>query len=116
MKELRSIFALVVLFVGGFVIYSIVPAYWGDFKLGRLIEEQSIVHTYNEKSEQEIAKTIAQKAQDINVPISPEQVKVQRVAGGLAITAEYTVHVDLPIVPLDLNFKTATSNKNAMKN
>lgn len=116
MKELRSIFALVVLFVGGFVIYRIVPAYWGDFKLGRMIEEQSIVHTYNSKSEQEIAKTIAQKAQEINVPLSPEQIKVEREAGALAITAEYSVHVDLPIVPLDLNFKTMTNNKNALKN
>ncbi|PSH04459.1 MAG: hypothetical protein CXZ00_06445 [Acidobacteria bacterium] len=116
MREFRSIFGLLVLLVGGFVLYRVLPAYWGDFKLGRLIEEQSVVNTYNTKSDGEIAALIAQKANEFDVPLTPEEVKVQREAGRLTITAEYAVHVDLPIYPLDLNFKTSNTNKNAMKN
>jgi len=39
---------------------------------------------------------------------------VQRGVGDLTITAQYSVHVDLPFYPLDLNFKTASKNKNIM--
>ena len=115
MKELKSIFGLLVLLVGGFVMYKVVPAYWGDFKLGRLLEEQAQFYTYNAKSDKDIQVLIAQKAQELNVPISPEQVTIERTAGELSITAAYTVHVDLPIYPLDLDFKNATHNKNVMK-
>lgn len=114
MKELKSIFGLLLLLVGGFVLYKVFPAYWGDFKLGRLLEDQAVSYTYTTKSESEIATAIAQKANEFDVPLTPEQVTVQRGAGDLTITAVYSVHVDLPLYPLDLNFKTASKNKNIM--
>jgi hypothetical protein len=104
-----------VLLVGGFVMYKVLPVYWGDFKLGQLLNEQAVTYTYTKNSEQEIANSIVEKARDINVQLSPEQIKVQRGPDDLAITAEYSVHVDMPIYPLDLNFKTATKNHNVMK-
>jgi hypothetical protein len=115
MKEFKSIFALLVLMVGGFVLYKVVPAYWGDYKLGRLLEEQAQVNTYNTKSDQDVKNVIAQKAHEIDVPISPEQVTVVRSASELSITAVYSVQVDLPLYPLELNFTTGTRNKNVMK-
>jgi hypothetical protein len=115
MKELKSIFGLLVLLVGGFLIYKVVPVYWGDFKLGRLLEEQAQFYTYYVKSDKEMQTAIAQKAQAMDVPVSPDQLKVERFPGELAITAEYSVHVDVPLYPFDLNFKTTTRNKNIMK-
>jgi hypothetical protein len=115
MKELKSIFGLLLILVGGFVLYKVLPAYWDDFKLGRLIEDQAVSSTYSSKSESAIATDIAQKASEFNLPLTPEQVVVQRGSGELTITAEYTVHVDMPIYPLDLKFKTASKNKSVMK-
>jgi len=115
MKELRSIFGLLLLLVGGFVLYKILPAYWGDFKLGRLLEDQAVVYTYNKKSDQDIANSIVQSARGFDVELSPDQVTVQRGSGDLTITAEYSVHVELPFHPIDLNFKTVSNNKNIMK-
>jgi hypothetical protein len=115
MKELRAIFALLVLVVGSFVLYKVLPVYWGNYKLGRLLEEQAVVYTYTTKSDQDIASAIAEKAADFNVALSPEQVKVQRGGADLGITAEYSVHVELPVYPLDLKFTTSTHNDNVMK-
>ena len=112
---MKSILGLLVLLVGGFVMYKVLPVYWGDFKLGQLLNEQAVTYTYTKNSEQEIANSIVEKARDFNVQLSPEQIKVQRGPDDLAITAEYSVHVDMPIYPLDLNFKTATKNHNVMK-
>jgi len=114
MKELKSIFGLLLLLVGGFVLYKVFPAYWGDYKLSRLLEEQALSDTYTTKSESEIATVVVQKASEFDVPLTPEEVTVQRGVGDLTITAQYSVHVDLPFYPLDLNFKTASKNKNIM--
>jgi hypothetical protein len=114
MKELKSIFGLLLLLVGGFVLYKVLPAYWGDFKLSRMLEEKAISYTYTNKSESAIATDIAQQANELNVPLSPEQVTVQRGAGDLTISTEYSIHVDMPFYPLDLNFKTASKNKDVM--
>jgi hypothetical protein len=114
MKELRSIFVLLLLLVGSFVLYKVFPAYWSDYKLSRLLEDQALSYTYTTKSESDIAAAIVQKANEIDVPLTPEEVTVQRGVGDLTITAQYSVHVDLPFYPLDLNFKTASKNKNVL--
>jgi hypothetical protein len=112
---MKAIFGLLVLLVGGFVLYKVIPAYWGDFKLGQMLDDQAMVYTYTNKSEDEIAKAVAEKAREIDVPLTPEEIKVTRGGSELGITAEYSVHVDMPIYPFDLNFRTATKNKNVMK-
>jgi hypothetical protein len=115
MKELKAIFALLVLLVGGFVLYKVVPVFWADYRLGQMVEQQAIIYTYQPKSDPEIPKLMAEKAQDLGVELSPEQIKVDRSGAGLAITAAYSVHVDLPVFPFDLHFTTGTHNKNVMK-
>lgn len=112
---MKSIFGLLVLLVGGFVMYKVLPVYWDDFKLGQMLNEQAVNYTYAKNSDQEITNSIVEKARDCNVLLSPEQIKVQRGPDDLAITVEYSVHVDMPVHPLDLNFKTATKNHNVMR-
>ena len=115
MNQLKSIFGLLVLLVGGFVLYKVLPTYWGNFQLGRVVEEQSVNYTYTNKSQEEIAAAISEKAHEFDVPLSPDQVKVVRTPGDLSISCAYTVHVDLPFYPLDLNLKAASKNHNVMK-
>jgi hypothetical protein len=115
MRQLKSIFGLLLLLVGGFVLYKVLPVYWGNFRLSREVEEQSINYTYTNKSQAEIAAVMVEKASSYDVEIAPEQVKVVRTSGDLQITIEYTVHVDLPLYPLDLKFKDESKNHNVMK-
>jgi hypothetical protein len=114
-KELRSIFGLVVLLVGGFMLYKLLPLYWGNFQVDRMISEQAVYYTNFPKSDDAVAAAISQKAQEFSVPVSPEQVTVFRTPSDLTISVEYTVHVDIPVHPFDLNFKDSTSNHNIMR-
>jgi len=114
-KELKSIFGLLVLLVGGFVIYKILPAYWSNFQVDRMIGEQAIIFTNFPKSEDEIKLAIAQKAEDYDVPLAPEQIVVARNRGSLSISLAYTVHIEMPVHPFDLNFKNSTTNQNVMR-
>ena len=115
MKEIKFIFGMALLLVGSFVLYKILPAYWNNYKVNRMIAEQAIIYTNFPKSEEEIKIAIAQKAQDLDVPIAPEQIAVTRSRGDVSISFAYSVHIDLPGYPLDLNFEPSTFNQNVMK-
>ncbi len=115
MRELKSIFGVLLLLVGGFVLYKVVPVYWGNYRLGREVDEQAISLTYTNKNEADIAVILVERAHSFDVEITPEQVKVVRTPSDLSITVEYSVHVDLPFYPLDLKFKDESKNHNVMK-
>ena len=60
--------------------------------------------------------TVFKKAQELDVPVTREQIKVQRSGvtgtGSVSIEAPYIVHVNLPGYPLDLDFDpSSTRNK-----
>jgi hypothetical protein len=114
-KELKSIFGLLILVIGSLLLYKTLPVYWANFKVDRMISEQAIYYTTYPKSDKAITEEIAEKAQELNVPLTPEQVTVTHGAGTLSISIVYTVHVEFPIHPLDMNFKNSTTNTNIMK-
>lgn len=115
MKELKAIFWVLVLCVGGFVLYKVLPAYWDNYEVDRMISDEAIIFTNFPKSDDEIKMAIAQKAEDYNVPLSPEQVSVTRDRANLTISLAYTVHIEMPGHPFDLNFQDSTTNQNVMK-
>ena len=114
-KEIKSIFALALLLVGSFVLYKVLPVYWNNYKVNRMITEQAIIYTNFPKSEEEIKIAIAQKAQDLDVPIAPEQIAVSRNRGDVSISFAYSVHIDLPVYPFDVDFEDSTTNQNVMR-
>jgi uncharacterized protein DUF4845 len=115
LKHLTAIFWITVLLVGVFVLYKIVPVYWNNYHIKEMIDDQAVYYTNFPKTDDEIRLLVAQKAQDYDVPLTPEQVDVQHTPGKLSISVAYTVHIDFPGYPLDLNFKDSTTNRNIMR-
>jgi hypothetical protein len=115
MKEIKSILALLVLVLGSFVLYKVFPAYWNNFKVNGMLSDAAITYTNFPKPDDDIKTIIAQKAQDFDVPIAPEQITVSHNHGDLTIAFSYTVHVDMPVYPFDLSFNDSTTNQNVMK-
>jgi uncharacterized protein DUF4845 len=115
LKRLTAIFWIAVLGVGGFVLYKVLPAYWNNYHVKEMIEDQAVYYTNYPRSDDEIRMLVAQKAQDYDVPLAPEQVDVQRTSGKLSISVAYRVHIDLPGYPFDLNFSDSTTNANVMR-
>ena len=94
---------------------SIIPPYFTNYQFEDAINTEALAATYSSKSDEDIRGIVYKKAKEMDIPIVPEQIKVHRVGsqgtGTLAIEANYTVHVDLPGYPLDLDFHAATKNK-----
>jgi hypothetical protein len=115
LKEIKSIFGVLLLLVGGFVLYLVLPAYWSNYQVDSMITEQAIYFTSFPKPEDEMRAVIAQKAQSYNVPLAPEQIVIDRTRSDLTITVHYNVHIELPLYPFDLRFENSSSNHDVMK-
>jgi hypothetical protein len=107
-RTLKLILALGVIAVGVYVGYQLIPPIFANYQLQDAIQSEAVLQSYSNKTEDEIRDTIYKKAQDLEIPLREDQINVVRVgqggSGSLAISATYTVHIDLPYYPLDLQF------------
>lgn len=111
MKSLRAIFGILVI-VGAFYLgWMIIPPYFHAYQFEDVVAEQARLGTYSNKSEDDIKQIISQKAQELDLPVQPDQVKVNKGYNMLEISVDYTVHVDLPAYPLDLKFSASSKNR-----
>jgi hypothetical protein len=115
MKLVLGIVSIVVAII---LIASLAPPFFSNYQFEDAIRTEAQMDTYNTKTEDQIRDSIYKKAQDLDVPVSREQIKVQRSGvtgtGSISIEAPYTVHVNLPGYPLDLNFTPTTRNKGVL--
>jgi len=115
MGTIKLVFGL---FVIGLAIYlgvALVPVYYANYEFQDTIRTEATLETYTTKPETEIQNTIFKKAQQLELPLNRDQIKVLRRGntgtGSLIISAPYVVHVDLPGYPVDLHFDPSTENK-----
>ncbi len=113
MKSIKALFGLAVVVCGFYLAWKIIPPYFNNYQFQEEIESQSRTLSYANppKSEQEMRDIIARKAREFDIPVTSEQIRVSRAGQELAISTEYTIHVDVPIYPFDLHFSAGTRNK-----
>jgi hypothetical protein len=114
-RQIKAIIGVLILMVGALLAYETLPAYWANFKVDNMIGDEAVYYTNFPKPPEIIAATVASKAQEYNVALTPQQVTVGYQGGDLTISVAYTEHIDFPGYPFDLNFKNSTTNKNVMK-
>ena len=113
MRSLKALLAVVIL--GGLIYsaYLIVPVYMSNYQFQDAIEEEARFDSYSQKTEQDIREIVLKKAQALDLPLTAEQIKVQKLSNSVTISATYTVHVNLPVHPIDLSFTPNSQNHTA---
>ena len=100
-----------------YVCAELIPPFFSNYEFEDAIKEEATIATYSTKPEDAIRDTVFKKAQDLEIPVTRDDIKVRRVGlqgtGSVQIETHYTVHVDLPGYPLDLDFNPSTKNKGA---
>jgi len=113
--KLIVVFALLV--VGVWVSAELIPPYFSSFEFQDTLDNEARLGTYSTKGDDVIREAVFRKAQDLEIPVTKEQIKVQRLggpgSGGVMIETDYTIHVDLPGYPMDLHFHPQSKNKSA---
>lgn len=115
MKTIRSLFGLFIVVATVYAGWKIIPVYIANYQFEEAIDDSARAATINtRKTEEEIRTAVFQEAQDLKIPLQMEDIQVQRNGADLLISADYSVHVDLPGYPLDLNFHPS-SNRQALR-
>jgi hypothetical protein len=118
MGSLKMVSGIVVMVAAVYLIAVLAPPFFSNYQFEDAIRTEAQMDTYNTKTEDQIRDAIFKKAQDLDVPLTREQIKVQRSGvtgtGSISIEAPYIVHVSLPGYPLDLNFNPTTRNKGVL--
>jgi len=115
MARIKMLFGLFVIVGGMYTAFKVVPPYFEAYQFQDAIKDEATHDSYASKTEDEIRDSVFKKAQELDVPIAHDAIKVQRQGmqfnGTIIIHAAYIVHVDLPGYPLDLHFDASTENK-----
>ena len=111
MKALRAIFGIVFIVAVLVAVWKLVPPYFSNYQLQDAITDEARINTYTPKTAEQMRETIFKKCQELEIPVTREQINVQRDGQSVAIWFDYTVHVDLPVYPVDLKFQVSSKNK-----
>src|SRR5713101_7278147 len=108
MSTIKMFLGVFVIVAGVYVAAKVFPAYFENYQFQDAIKDEAVRDTYAQKSENDIRASIFKKAQDLDIPIAQDNIRVQRqgmqYSGAIIIHAAYVVHVDLPGYPMDLHF------------
>ncbi len=109
----------IILFIAAIVFgIAFVPPYWANYQFEDAIKTEALISTNSSKSEDAIRDTVYKKAQELEIPVQRDAIKVVRVgsmgSGSVSIDVPYTVQVNLPGYPVQLNFDAATKNRGVM--
>jgi len=98
-----------------YLIAELAPPFFSNYQFEDAIKTEAQMGTYSTKSDDTIRDAVFKKAQEIDIPITKEQIKIRRTglayAGSVTIEAPYTVHLNLQGYPLDLNFDPSSTNR-----
>jgi hypothetical protein len=96
---------------------EVIPPYFSNYEFQDTLDTEARMGTYSTRGDDVIRETVFRRAQELEIPVTKEQIKVQRTGtpgnGAVVIETEYSVHVDLPGYPLDLQFHPQSKNKTA---
>jgi hypothetical protein len=114
---MKLFFGLFVIALALFLCVELVPPYYENYEFEDAIQSEALFSANNMKSEDAIRETVYKKAQDLNIPITRDDIKVHRDgyngSGYVSIEVPYVVHLDIPGYPSDLHFDAAVTNKGA---
>lgn len=111
MRNLKTLLSVALIGFGFYVAWLLVPVYFSSYQFQDLMDSEAKLSAYSTKPEAEIEESLMKKAKDLDLPIEPNHIHVIRNGNEVSITADYTVHVDIPFHPVDLTFTPSTKNK-----
>ena len=109
--KFKAIAYTVVLLLLIYVAYKLMPPYVADYQLSDKMQEQARYAVVNRYTEDQIRDNIYKVAQDLDVPVKREAIKVFTTNQVVKISMDYTVPIDMLFYHVDLHFTPSSENK-----
>jgi hypothetical protein len=113
--KLKAIVYTVILVVGVFVAFKLVPLYVTEYQLKDKMSEQARFAVVNHYSDDQLRDVIFKTVQDLDIPAKREEIKVEHTNHGLRISLDYTAPVDFMFYQTDLNFSPSAEGIDIMR-
>ena len=113
--KLKALVYTAVLVGAVYTAVKVVPAYVAEYELKDKMSEQARFAIVNRYTEEQIRDNIFKTIQDLDIPATREDVKVQNTNHGLEISVSYVVPVDLMVYKTQLNFTPSSEGVDIMK-
>ena len=104
---LSIIFLLYVIVVG----IKVIPVYVNDYELDDYIRQQTPFWLTDRKSADAIEKAVLDKAADLDLPVTADNVKVNAPGSLVNVTVDYTVPLDFVFFTVPKQFTHSAENR-----
>lgn len=112
MKQLKAFLGLAIVVVGFYLAWVLIPPYYNNYSFQDELDNEARSAVYNQQmTEDDVRKALAKTAQDLNIPLTPDDIHVQKSNGNISIWTEYTISVSTPVKTIDLKFSASTKDK-----
>ena len=112
--KFKAIAYMAIVVFGIFCAVRLLPPYIAEYQLSDKMQDQARFGVVNRYSEEQIRDVIFKEAQDLDVPIKKEQIKVLASPSLVRISLDYTVPIDLLVYKMDLHFTPSSENKSLL--
>jgi hypothetical protein len=112
--RLKGILIVVIVVLGIYTAWKILPAYVNDYQLSDKMLEQSRFAMVNRYTEDQIRDKIFKVIQDLDIPAKREDIKIVANGNVVKISLEYTVPVDVLMYHTDLHFSPSSETKSLL--
>jgi hypothetical protein len=93
----------------------VIPPFFSNYEFEDSIKTEALQSTYTTRSEDDIRDSIIRHARNYDIQLTAKQVHVARTGGigngGLTISADYAVPLDLPGYSTTLEFHPSSANR-----
>jgi hypothetical protein len=110
-SRLKAIAFTVIVVFGFYAAFKLIPPYLAEYQLADKMQEQARFAVVNRYTEEQIRATIFKEAQDLDIPVTKEDIKVLATPSLVRISIDYTVPVDLLVYKMELHFTPSSENK-----
>jgi hypothetical protein len=113
--KLKAIIYTVVLLFAVYAAVKIVPVYVAEYELKDKMAEQARFAIVNRYSEDQVRDVIFKVIQDLDIPATREDIKVQNTNNGIMISVNYSVPVDFKVYKTEFNFSPSSEGRDLLK-
>jgi hypothetical protein len=112
MKQLKALLGVGLVIAAFYLAWVLIPPYYNNYSFQEDVENEARSATYSAvATEQTVKDALAKRAKELDIPLSADDIHVEKSGETISIWAEYTVSVQTPIKTIDLKFSPATKNK-----
>jgi Domain of unknown function (DUF4845) len=111
MGKIKGLIGLLVVAGGFYIAWNLIPPYFHNYELQDDLDDIARRSSYTMKTDDEVKQMVMQKAQNNDVTLREEQITVSRSGDGIGIAVSYSVHVEMMVHPVDLDFSVKSYNK-----